>query len=749
MKERAKSQVAPAQGTEPQGTDDPSARAAQAFADRAIHHLQLELQRLDLRLHRAILRWRQAQQDPGDAFRGLYIPEDEIDALLSRPFGSNWGQTEALSEEADAAFQRDERELQQQIQSMVGEANREGQRLPLVHLATTFNLSRLELDGLLIALAPSMDLRYERIYGYLQDDVTKKRPTINLVLDLLALDTGGTGEERLAVLAAFNDQAPLFHHHLVELKPPPDTPQAPFLAQQLHIDDGLLTWLAGGYRPHPDLAQHAAIHRVRAEDLRPLLDENLQTQLATLPPNMILALYGSDAAAQRAAAGFVAAQEERPLLRVDLNGVSGHTEKIHRLITLALRDTLLTGLVPLLEGWDACLDDGAVPVTLLGALIRYPGTLVVAGETMWHPKGVARARTIHHIALTTPTYTQRKQLWTTFTSSEGDPEALGLEALAGQFTLTSGQIRDAVATARDLAAQRAGRGTDPRLTQADLFAAARAHSNPRLAKLARKITPRYGWDDIVLPQDQRALLHEVINTVRGRAKVLDTWGVGDKLASSRGVTVLFAGEPGTGKTMAAEIIAAELGLDLYKIDLSTVVSKYIGETEKNIERIFSEAEQSNAILFFDEADALFGKRSEVRDAHDRYANIEISYLLQRMEAYDGVTILATNLRGNLDEAFTRRLHFAINFPFPEAEDRRRIWQTLFPPDLPRVPDLDFNLLAERFRLAGGNIRNIIVSAAYLAAADGEVVTMEHLFHGTRRELQKMGRLVREEDLTVS
>jgi SpoVK/Ycf46/Vps4 family AAA+-type ATPase len=229
--------------------------------------------------------------------------------------------------------------------------------------------------------------------------------------------------------------------------------------------------------------------------------------------------------------------------------------------------------------------------------------------------------------------------------------------------------------------------------------------------------------------------------------VLEEWGVGRKLASSRGVSILFAGPPGTGKTMSAQIIGAELGLDLYKIDLSTIISKYIGETEKNLEHIFTEAESSNAILFFDEADALFGKRSEVRDSHDRYANVEISYLLQRMEAYDGVTILATNLRSNLDEAFTRRLQFAVDFPFPEEADRLRIWQALFPPEVPCAPQLDLPFLAQRFKLAGGNIRNIIVSAAYLASANGGVVTMEHLLHGTRRELQKMGRLVTEENMT--
>jgi SpoVK/Ycf46/Vps4 family AAA+-type ATPase len=241
------------------------------------------------------------------------------------------------------------------------------------------------------------------------------------------------------------------------------------------------------------------------------------------------------------------------------------------------------------------------------------------------------------------------------------------------------------------------------------------------------------------------MLSEIIMTVRQRPQVLEGWGVGQKLVSSRGVTVLFAGPPGTGKTMAAEIIAGELGLDLYKIDLSSIISKYIGETEKNLERIFSEASSSNAILFFDEADALFGKRSEVRDSHDRYANIEISYLLQRMEAYDGITILATNLRANLDEAFTRRLQFSVDFPFPEEEDRLRIWQALFPSGVPRAADIDFALLARRFKLAGGNIRNILVSAAYLAAADGGQVTMSHLLHGARRELQKMGKLLGAEE----
>lgn len=456
----------------------------------------------------------------------------------------------------------------------------------------------------------------------------------------------------------------------------------------------------------------------------------------------------------------LAAQAGRSLLMVDLAGAIEMGLAPRRALRLALRDARLTGAIAYLSGWDACLtQEGCLPPDLLAELCAYPDGVIVAGLTHWQAEGIERSRRLYWLEFPIPAYSHRLALWQHFVKNSsqisdassqpavgGDAESpIDLAILAGQFALTTGQIRDAVASARDIAAQRG----DEAMQLPDLFVAARSHSNPRLAALARKISPRYNWADLILPPDQLAILQEMVATVRGRPLVLEQWGVGRKLASSAAVMALFAGDPGTGKTMAAEVMAAELGLDLYKIDLSTVISKYIGETEKNLERIFSEAESSNAILFFDEADSIFGKRSEVKDAHDRYANIEISYLLQRMEAYDGVTILATNLRANLDDAFTRRLQFVVDFPFPDPDYRLRIWQTLFPPDVPHEAQLDFAFLANRFKLAGGNIRNIIVGAAYLAAADGGRVTMNHLLHSTRREMQKMGRLVNEADLRLS
>jgi hypothetical protein len=561
------------------------------------------------------------------------------------------------------------------------------------------------------------------------------------------------GIGRLPLLAAFEPNASLRRHHLLELYPPAETNRtpasAPLLAHVLHADESLVTWLLGHYRPHTMLAEHLSIHHPPKDIPPAFISEELGEALAAIAGGLTL-FHGPDADIQRAAAAILAREQGLLLMIVDLEKLIGDEHLApRRAVQLALRDALLINAMPMLMGWDACLVEDTTPPDLMYLLAGFPGSAVVAGQVHWVPKGTPRSRPIVAVSFPVPDYAQRRQLWGHFARGAADVQGDTFAALAGQFALTSGQIRDAVATARDYAAKRASSGAqEPVVTAEDLFAAARAHSNPRLAKLATKITPRYDWSDIILPDDQLSLLHEIIDTIRGRPQVLDAWGLEQKLASSRGVTVLFSGPPGTGKTMGAQIIAKELGLDLYRIDLSTVVSKYIGETEKNIERIFREAEQSNAILFFDEADALFGKRSEVRDSHDRYANIEVSYLLQRMEAYDGVTILATNLRGNLDEAFTRRLQFAVSFPFPEAGDRLHIWETLYPRDVPQAQDIDLTFLAERFKLAGGNIRNILVSAAYLAAADGGTLTMPHLLHSTRRELQKMGRLVNEEDLNI-
>jgi ATP-dependent 26S proteasome regulatory subunit len=701
--------------------------------DLSLKHLLAELARIDLLLQRQIQRWQLAGQDPNDAFRGLYVSDQEAQALISRSVNSNWGYSVPGSTITDPSdpFEQALKDAALQAHALAEAARHQNHPPRLVRLAETFGLQAFDVDVLLICLAPQLDLRYERIYGYLQDDVTKKLPTVNLILDLLC----PPGEERIFYQTRFSNQEPLFNHRLLERTT--EDHHNTLLNQILTIDRTVAAWLLGDYQPANQHGLHFSLTAPDAsagdEIIAGEVDLDLKKAIEQKP---ILAFYGPDGIAQRAAAQLISKEAKRPLLEVSYLADAAGEQSPLTALDLALRDARLIAAIPFLNRWESAFEDNTLSPTMFAKLCAFPDLVIFSTAARWLPRGNERNRRVYWQEFPIPSYARRLTLWKYFLG-ESKPQ-LDVENVAGQFQLSAEQIQNAVASARNTAAQ-----SDRVMEAGDLLSAARSHSNPHLSALALKIDPHYRWEDIILPEDQLTLLHELVATVRERPLVLDEWGVGQKLVSNRGVTVLFAGPPGTGKTMAAEIIAAELGLDLFKIDLSTIVSKYIGETEKNLERIFQEAETSNAILFFDEADALFGKRSEVRDSHDRYANIEISYLLQRMEAYDGVTILATNLRANLDEAFTRRLQFAVDFPFPEEADRLRIWQTLFPPDVPRAPNLDFRMLAQRYKLAGGSIRNVIVNAAYLAASKGSMVTMEHLLHGTRRELQKMGRLVEE------
>jgi AAA+ superfamily predicted ATPase len=703
----------------------------------SLRHLYAELARLDVLIRREVQRWQLAGQDPGDIYRGLYISDDQAEALLAREAGSNcWHQV--LLEPAEMELYCNAyRQASDLVERISHEAHAQGITPRFERLADVFNLDCADVDILLICLASNFDLRYERLFGYLHDDLTRKRPSVNLILDLLCKP----GYQRQVFLDRISITAPLIRERILSLSDDTGPGNISLLNRSIFVDETIVQWLMGHYYPSSKLGTRTILSHPAKGNEEDFLIEAKLSDFDLSPDSMpILGFYGPDQARQTAAARYLAARCELPLLSIDLSGVVEMEGDLSAAIRLALRDSRLTNALLFLSGWDSCLVDGSPPPDLLSECCAHPGPLILASQCIWQPSAVQRIRHMHWIEFPIPPFKSRLAIWKHYLGSSESIEENEIVSLAGQFQLTSTQIRDAFLSAKDVSAQE-GRQIEPQ----DLFNKARLYSTTNLSGLAHKLIPRYCWEDIVLPDDQIALLHEIVLTICHRPIVLDEWGIGRKLVSSRGVTVLFSGPPGTGKTMAAEVIAKELSLDLFKIDLSTIVSKYIGETEKNLERIFTEAENSSAILFFDEADALFGKRSEVRDSHDRYANIEISYLLQRMEAYDGVTILATNLRSNLDEAFTRRLQFSVDFPFPEVSYRQCIWKTLFPAEVPRANDLDLQWLAERFKLSGGNIRNIIVSAAYLAASDGGEVRMEHLLHGVRRELQKMGRLVGEGD----
>jgi hypothetical protein len=532
-----------------------------------------------------------------------------------------------------------------------------GQVPRLESLARLEGLDPIEASGLLLAVAPELDLRYERLFAFLNDDVTRRWPTVDLVLNLVCASL----EEKLAYRRRFGPGGRLARSGLVRLVADPQQADPPLLAHFLRADEQVVQWLSGDRGL--DARLHACCDLAAATGpTSPAIEEAIVAASASASAPLRLALTGS-LAATRAAASLVAMRLSAPLLRAGLAEPQAAS-----LARIVLRQAVISEAVLLLEDLDR-VDGEPDRRAWQDALRRHPGAVIAAPVPGW---------------------------------LDVDFRPVALHRPDGPST-------------------------------------AAADAPGALGRAVRRIVPRYTWRDIVLPDDVVASLRELCDQATHQHTVMVHWGFDRKVRDGRNLTALFSGPPGTGKTMAAEVVARELGVDLYAIDLSQVLSKYIGETEKNLAGVFDHAERAGGVLFFDEADALFGKRSEVRDSHDRYANVEVSYLLQRMEDYAGVAILATNLHRHMDAAFVRRLKCSIEFPFPDAAVRRDIWRAHFPPSAPLAEDVDVPFLAERFALAGGSIRNVAVNAAFLAASAGGPIGMTHVVRAVRREYQKMGR----------
>jgi hypothetical protein len=419
-----------------------------------------------------------------------------------------------------------------------------------------------------------------------------------------------------------------------------------------------------------------------------------------------------------------AAAAGTPALVIDLARVAASTDA-DRVLAAALREVRLGDGVLVAGPIDELADAN---LTALQRLTASKAPMVLVGQRGWEPAWADRPPFIVEAArLTAPA---RARIWT----SALDDGRLDAAAITAPYRLGAGQIRQAATAAAD-AARLAARP----LEAADIRLGARQQNAARLERLARRIEPAVSWPDLVLPPLVTAGLHGLANRARHREQVLGEWRMRPGGGRGTGITALFAGDSGTGKTMSAEVIASDLGLDLYVVNLATVVDKYIGETEKNLDRIFAEANGINGVLLFDEADALFGQRSEVRDSHDRYANIEVAYLLQRMETFDGLAVLATNLRSNVDEAFTRRLDVIVDFPMPDRALRRVLWEQSLA-SLPRRDDLDLAFCADSFELSGGNIRSIAVTLGYRAAVTAGPIDMADVIRAVGEEYRKLGRL---------
>lgn len=728
-----------------------------------LEYLLDELRRLDLLIHLRLLETQSSHDtNPLEHFKGLVLLEEEILRLVAGPACPNGDESPDTANDAQVRILAEAlTSVEARIAHCRAAALTNGTDILLGRLSQLFGLSRFDEECLLFCLAAEIDRKYEKVYAYLQDDVTQKSPGVDLLLGLLCKTT----EEKVEARSAFDSQAPLLKYRLVQVIDRSPDQGSPLISRSLKLDDRIASFLLGSGEIDARLDSAARLTSSTSESDPAIVSEDTRHRLVEFfkakstavrqaGQSVVFSFSGPYGAGKRAMARAVCRDLSLPLLVADVSRMVSAGTSFADLIWLLGREAALNGAALCLENIDPLLADQDAPTSELKSLCEAirtfsPLTFLI-GRHSW-PQALLSEANLIRVDFSAPDAKSRKRLWQThIDNSHGDDlpksgsldDGLDTEALAGKFRLTPGQIRDAFEAASNLARWRSP--DDVRVKMEDLYAACRAQTAPKLGELARKIKPRFRWDDIVLPPDQLAQLTEICNESRHRQTVYAEWGFDRKLSLGRGLTALFTGPPGTGKTMAAEVVANGLNLDLYKIDLSQVVSKYIGETEKKLHQIFDEAQSSNSILFFDEADALFGKRSEVKDAHDRYANIEVGYLLQKMEEYDGIAILATNLQQNMDDAFTRRMRFIIDFPFPDEHHRKLIWQVTFPAEAPLGDDVDLGWLARGIRLPGGNIKNIALAAAFFAAGDGGVIRMSHLIQGGRREFQKIGRKWSEE-----
>jgi AAA+ superfamily predicted ATPase len=710
--------------------------------------LLAEFRRIELKVQLRLVSMRQDnRQSEENGFKGLYISEKQIDAVISNLHYQQEGQPSWPENSPIATLAESLKQYEEDLAERKKASLCHGLTFRLDELERLFGLSAFELDILLVCLLPELDLEYQKIYAYLQDDINKKSPTVNFVLQLLC----SSFTDMLKARQAFSPEAPLLKYNLISLHddriPGPTT----LLAKFIQVDERITSYLLGTNAIDFHLLPFTRLIYPTLKLPDVMLTQEVKQRLTKLVTQykgeaLICYLRGTYGVGKQTTAEAVCSELGVPMFYVNLNEMVLVDSPPELLVPLIFREGILQNAALYLDGYDLLLKDekGIKPAyeIVIKELEHYPHLVFLSGESDWQPRGRLEGKSFIDIELRIPSYLVRKQLWEQ--QWNGDSVLAGdvdLSDVASKFRFSGGQIRDAIATARNLAKWR-GSGNEL-VTKQDLYSACHTQSREILNALAHKIQPKYHWDDIILPRDQMEQLREICSYVRHYHTVYSNWGFEHKLSLGKGLNVLFVGPSGTGKTMAAEIIAHELGLELYKIDLSAIVSKYIGETEKNLDRIFQEGQTSNAILFFDEADAIFGKRSEVRDSHDRYANIEIAYILQKMDEYEGAVILATNLRKNMDEAFFRRMHFAVEFPVPEEPERYRIWKSIFPPEVPLANDVDIKFMARQFKITGGNIKNIALGAAFLAAENGGYVNTENLIRAIKREYQKIGKLCTE------
>jgi SpoVK/Ycf46/Vps4 family AAA+-type ATPase len=724
-------------------TNDPGHQADQtdaaAYVDN-LDHLLDELQRLDLYLQRAVQSFRQHKPpEKPTEFRGYYISDEEVDRIFARKGEQYPRQDQALT----ALIHKQAALIMKRVAATTGT----GRTLRLLKLIEAFSLGELEKNLVLMTLAPEIDSNYQILYAYLQDDLTCRLPTIDLARRLFCNSLAGQVRLR-AILSAAH---PLVRNHIFSIVQRPGPSIRGFQDNAVKLDERIVRFLYGLDGLDDRLVQNISIahwaipnestqsivlNREAAESL------NGVVRLANVNAPWLCHLQGPNRVDTLAAALAVCERLRRPMVVFDVAAARAAEIPLTVSLRLILREANLYGAVLYIDGWME--SDPPIPAIQSEALAAEAELnawclpTIIGSTKSWQPELNSPYR-FAQIRLPVPDESLRYKIWQRCLDRyPGLADKADIEQLAGAYRLSEGQIRRATTHAQNLADMRTNGENE--VSPADLVAACRVESSRKLLRLALRVTPMRTWSDLVVPADVRFQLEEFCRQVSRRMTVYNDWGFADKFTLGRATVALFTGCSGVGKTLGAEIVAHELGKDLYKVDLSAVVSKYIGETEKNLDSLFAEAHDGSALLFFDECDALFGKRTEIKDAHDKYANTESSFLLMKLEEFEGDVIMATNMSGNIDPAFRRRIRLLVDFPFPDESLRRRIWEGVFPERAPLADDVDFDLLARNFRITGGNIRNVALAAAFRVAENGKPIGMREIILSMKREYRKIGKI---------
>jgi hypothetical protein len=596
----------------------------------------------------------------------------------------------------------------------------DGHAPALAVLANRLGLSAFERDVLLLCIGMELDTRFPALCAQAQHDPARPYPTFALAFAVLDAPNWD----------ALSPQRPLRYWRLLEIHQPG---AQPLIGAALSADERVVNFVKGmNYLDDRLTPLLTVLPPAMLPPSQQAIADQLLDSLHHVPPGEplpLVQLLGSDSVSKQAIAQAIAAAFGAQAYRLSAELLPAAVGEQETLLRLWQRESQLLPLALYLDAAEVERGDAAA-AWVKRFLARTGGLAFVDAREPW----ASAATHALSVDVAKPTAVEQRSLWQRLL---GDAAGAQPQQLAGHFDFNLGKIEQIAHSA--LAATE----DKPAALAPTLWQGALAHTRPALDQLAQRVEPKAGWDDLKLPDSEKALLRQIADQVAQRTTVYDDWGFRQRMNRGLSISALFTGESGTGKTMAAEVLARELGLSLYRIDLSAVVSKYIGETEKNLRKLFDAAEGGGTILFFDEADALFGKRSEVKDSHDRYANIEVNYLLQRLESFSGLAILATNMKGALDSAFLRRLRFVINFPFPGTAERRAIWASVFPAQA-AVGALDFDRLA-RLPLTGGSIQGIALNAAFMAAKGGVPIGMPLLLDAVRTEYRKLDKPINEAD----